>query len=46
MSTSNSAKNPVVFMHSLWLHAESWNPWIELFRANGYEARAVNLPGD
>jgi alpha-beta hydrolase superfamily lysophospholipase len=25
-----------VFIHGLWLHATSWNPWAELFRENGY----------
>jgi pimeloyl-ACP methyl ester carboxylesterase len=42
----NSAKPPVVFVHGLWLHAESWKPWIDLFRQNGYEAIAVGWPGD
>ncbi len=46
MSTNNSTKNPIVFVHGLWLHAESWNKWIEFFRANGYEAVAVSWPGD
>ena len=27
---------PVVFIHGLWLHATSWNPWIDHFRAAGY----------
>ncbi len=46
MSPTTSVKNPVVFIHGLWLHAESWNPWIEFFRANGYEAVAASWPGD
>lgn len=46
MSITTSVKNPVVFIHGLWLHAESWNPWIEFFRANGYEAVAARWPGD
>jgi non-heme chloroperoxidase len=46
MSSSNPAKNQVVFVHGLWLHAEAWNPWIEFFRANGYEASAASWPGD
>ena len=46
MSSSNSTKKPVVFVHGLWLHAESWNNWIEFFRANGYEAVAASWPGD
>ena len=37
---------PIVFVHGLWLHAESWNNWIEFFRANGYEAMAASWPGD
>lgn len=46
MSPNTSVKIPVVFVHGLWLHAESWNPWIEFFRANGYEATAASWPGD
>ncbi len=46
MSTNPTPKNPVVFIHGLWLHAESWNPWIEFFRQNGYEAVAASWPGD
>ena len=30
-------RTPVVFVHGLWLHASSWNPWLELFRDAGYE---------
>jgi len=46
MSPDHSTKNPVVFVHGLWLHAESWNPWIEFFRQNGYGAVAASWPGD
>jgi len=46
MSTDPSTKPPVVFVHGLWLHAESWDNWIELFRANGYAATAASWPGD
>src|SRR5690349_4446408 len=46
MPTSASVKHPVVFVHGLWLHAESWRPWIEFVQANGYEATAVSWPGD
>ena len=46
MSASPSAKHPVVFVHGLWLHAESWVPWIEFFREHGYEAIAASWPGD
>ncbi len=46
MSPNNSTKMPIVFVHGLWLHAESWNKWIEFFRTNGYEAVAASWPGD
>ncbi|AWS48913.1 alpha/beta hydrolase [Streptosporangium sp. 'caverna'] len=37
---------PVIFIHGLWLHATSWNPWVELFREAGYEPLAPGWPGD
>jgi pimeloyl-ACP methyl ester carboxylesterase len=46
MPSENPAKPPVVFIHGLWLHAESWQAWIDLFGENGYQACAVNWPGD
>jgi alpha-beta hydrolase superfamily lysophospholipase len=37
---------PVVFIHGLWLHATSWNRWIELFREAGYAPIAPGWPGE
>jgi pimeloyl-ACP methyl ester carboxylesterase len=37
---------PVLFIHGLWLHATSWDSWIELFREAGYAAQAPGWPGD
>jgi pimeloyl-ACP methyl ester carboxylesterase len=37
---------PVVFIHGLWLHATSWGPWVELFRAAGYAPVAPGWPGE
>ncbi len=37
---------PVVFIHGLWLHATSWTPWLDLFRAAGYEPMAPPWPGE
>ena len=37
---------PVVFIHGLWLHATSWQPWIELFQSAGYPACAPGWPGE
>lgn len=46
MTENQPAKPPVVFVHGLWLHAESWHNWIEFFRAHGYNAMAASWPGD
>jgi pimeloyl-ACP methyl ester carboxylesterase len=35
-----------VFIHGLWLHQSSWNPWIERFGAEGYGAMAPGWPGN
>ncbi|MFC4031577.1 alpha/beta hydrolase [Streptomyces polygonati] len=37
---------PVLFIHGLWLHATSWQPWIDLFEAEGYAPSAPGWPGD
>lgn len=39
-------RTPVVFIHGLWLHATSWNPWLERFRAAGYEPVAPGWPNE
>ncbi|WP_041832263.1 alpha/beta hydrolase [Actinoplanes sp. N902-109] len=36
----------IVFIHGLWLHATSWQPWQEHFTAAGYDAVAPGWPGD
>jgi pimeloyl-ACP methyl ester carboxylesterase len=41
-----SANTPVVFIHGLWLHASSWQPWIDLFAEQGYAPVAPGWPGD
>jgi pimeloyl-ACP methyl ester carboxylesterase len=37
---------PVLFIHGLWLHATSWQPWIELFAASGYDPVAPGWPNE
>src|SRR6478735_6241287 len=37
---------PVLFIHGLWLHATSWEPWLARFREEGYEPLAPGWPGD
>jgi pimeloyl-ACP methyl ester carboxylesterase len=36
---------PVVFIHGLWLHASSWQPWIDKFTEAGYAPIAPEWPG-
>ncbi|SDT54681.1 alpha/beta hydrolase [Actinoplanes derwentensis] len=36
----------VVFIHGLWIHSSSWQPWQDLFTANGYQTHAPGWPGD
>jgi non-heme chloroperoxidase len=40
------AGTPVVFVHGLWLHADSWGDWLERFREAGYDPTAPGWPGD
>jgi pimeloyl-ACP methyl ester carboxylesterase len=37
---------PVIFIHGLWLHATSWNPWVDQFRQAGYQPLAPGWPGE
>ena len=37
---------PVLFIHGLWLHASSWQPWIDLFTEQGYRPTAPGWPGE
>jgi non-heme chloroperoxidase len=36
---------PVVFVHGLWLHSTSWQPWADRFREAGYEPILPEWPG-
>lgn len=40
------AGTPVVFVHGLWLHADSWGAWVDRFREAGYAPTAPGWPGD
>ena len=41
-----STPTPVVFIHGLWLHATSWQQWVDLFADNGYAPVAPGWPGE
>jgi non-heme chloroperoxidase len=40
------AKRTIVFIHGLWVHASSWQPWMEFFNENGYDTLNPAWPGD
>ena len=40
------AKNPIVFIHGLWMHSSSWKPWMDFFNQHGYECINPDWPGD
>jgi pimeloyl-ACP methyl ester carboxylesterase len=46
MSLTAASPLPIVFVHGLWLHGESWNPWLDFFRGHGYDPSAAAWPGD
>lgn len=37
---------PILFVHGLWLHASSWEPWVERFRDAGYAPTAAGWPNE
>lgn len=37
---------PVVFIHGLWLHATSWQPWADLFAERGFTPLVPGWPGE
>ena len=43
---NRSGKQPVVFIHGLWLLASSWDRWADLFEQKGYVALKLPWPGD
>jgi non-heme chloroperoxidase len=45
-AANDAGSQPVVFIHGLWVLAESWRPWAELFTERGYAPVTVDWPGD
>ena len=43
---NHSERQPVAFVHGLWLLASSWDPWRELFEQRGYTTIAPGWPDD
>jgi pimeloyl-ACP methyl ester carboxylesterase len=46
MSTTTPTPMPVLFIHGMWLHANSWAPWLSLFDQAGYAPIAPGWPGE
>ena len=40
------AKKTIVFIHGLWIHTSSWQPWMDFFIQHGYETLNPAWPGD
>ncbi|MEP6750754.1 MAG: alpha/beta hydrolase [Bacteroidota bacterium] len=40
------AKKTIVFIHGLWIHSSSWQPWMDFFQQQGYETLNPGWPGD
>ena len=40
------AKPPIMFVHGLWMHSSTWDPWMAFFSEKGYEVSNPGWPGD
>ena len=36
----------IVFIHGLWIHSSSWQPWMDFFNEQGYKTLNPGWPGD
>ena len=45
-AANESGRQPVVFIHGLWLLHSSWDAWRALFEEKGYATVAVDWPDD
>ena len=36
----------IVFIHGLWIHSTSWQPWMDFFNKKGYQTLNPGWPGD
>ena len=45
-AANGGGRAPVVFIHGLWLLADSWRGWAELFEAAGYAPVLADWPDD
>jgi non-heme chloroperoxidase len=40
------AGKTILFIHGLWLHSNTWQPWMDFFSEVGYETLNPGWPGD
>src|SRR6478609_4690315 len=45
-AANESGRQPVVFVHGLWLLASSWDAWRRLFEERGFATVAADWPDD
>ena len=45
MTEFSASRRAVVFVHGLWLHADSWTPWMDRFAEAGYDPHNPGWPG-
>jgi pimeloyl-ACP methyl ester carboxylesterase len=45
-AANSSGKQPVVFIHGLWVLPSSWDNWVGLFEENGYAGLTPDWPDD
>ncbi|WP_020017202.1 alpha/beta hydrolase [Promicromonospora sukumoe] len=41
-----TTRTPIVFIHGLWLHASSWQPWVDLYEREGFAPVAPGWPNE
>ena len=40
------SKKTIVFIHGLWMHTDSWQPWMQFFNQHGYQTINPAWPGE
>ena len=45
-AANSSGKQPVLFIHGLWVLPSSWDNWVGLFEENGYAGLTPDWPDD
>jgi non-heme chloroperoxidase len=46
LNTNMDKTKTIVFIHGLWMHASSWQQWMDFFNNQGYKTINPGWPGD